>query len=114
MVSQRIMRLNGLAALPAELRHAPLVPHRQCSSNAQAASEHRDEQQQAKAADLPIVKPEEPGPEDCCQRGCQECVWDVYWRDMKAYNEQLALREGKPLPLDPFEELERRLAGEGG
>lgn len=41
-------------------------------------------------------------------------MWDVYWRDMKAYNEQLALREGKPPPLDPFEELERRLAGEGG
>jgi hypothetical protein len=27
----------------------------------------------------------------------------VYWRDMKAYNEQLALAEGKPPPLDPFE-----------
>ena len=37
------------------------------------------------------------------QRGCQECVWDVYWRDMKAYNEQVALAEGKSPPLDPFE-----------
>lgn len=37
------------------------------------------------------------------QRGCQECVWDVYWNDMKEYNEQLAVREGKPPPLDPFE-----------
>lgn len=49
--------------------------------------------------------------------GCKECVWDVYWQDLKAYDAERARREGKAPPLDPFEELERRLAtsdGSGG
>jgi Oxidoreductase-like protein, N-terminal len=110
------------------------APRRHESSRAQDAADHRDQQQQAKMAEIPVVKPEEPGPEDCCQvshhtshnragracgrtptqstsqapccctqRGCQECVWDVYWRDMKAYDETVALAEGKPPPVDPFE-----------
>lgn len=70
MLSHRMLRSAGSAAVPAELRQATLVPHRQCSGEAQAASEHRDEQQQAKAAEIAIVKPEEPGPEDCCQVTC--------------------------------------------
>ena len=28
-----------------------------------------------------LLKPTEPGPEDCCQTGCKECVWEVYWRE---------------------------------
>jgi hypothetical protein len=110
------------------------APQRHESSRAQEAAEHRDQLQQAKLAEIPIVKPQEPGPEDCCQvgwiyphtrvgracidslttpllllmqRGCQECVWDVYWRDMKAYNEQVALAEGRSPPLDPFEVYQR-------
>mmetsp|Transcript_20298 Transcript_20298/g.61160 ORF Transcript_20298/g.61160 Transcript_20298/m.61160 type:complete len:108 (+) Transcript_20298:151-474(+) len=58
-----------------------------------------------------LLKPTEPGPEDCCQGGCRECVWDIYWRELKVYEAEKALQEGKAPPLDPFEELERRLAG---
>ena len=45
------------------------------------------------------------------QTGCAECVWDVYQRELLAYNKELARRKGEPPPLDPFEELERRLFG---
>ena len=46
------------------------------------------------------------------QSGCLECVWEVYRRDMQEYSRQLALRRGESPPeiLDPFEELERKLA----
>lgn len=50
----------------------------------------------------------------CAQMGCKECVWDVYWQDLKAYDAERARREGKVPPLDPFEELERRLAASDG
>ncbi len=30
-----------------------------------------------------LAKPKEPGLEDCCQTGCKECVWEVYWRELK-------------------------------
>lgn len=50
----------------------------------------------------------------CMQMGCKECVWDTYWADLKAYDREVALREGKAPPLDPFEELERRLAATNG
>ncbi|EIE25918.1 hypothetical protein COCSUDRAFT_52618 [Coccomyxa subellipsoidea C-169] len=59
-----------------------------------------------------LVKPVEPGPEDCCQNGCQNCVWEVYRRDLAVYNQQLAVQEGRPPPpvvLDPFAELERKI-----
>jgi hypothetical protein len=46
------------------------VPYRHETSRAQDAAEHRDQQQQAKLAEIPIVKPEEPGPEACCQVRC--------------------------------------------
>jgi Oxidoreductase-like protein, N-terminal len=44
------------------------------------------------------------------QTGCTNCVWEAYWRDLRAYEKELAaLRGEQPVP-DPFEELERRLA----
>ncbi|KAK9794324.1 hypothetical protein WJX73_008933 [Symbiochloris irregularis] len=58
-----------------------------------------------------LVKPTEPGPEDCCQTGCKECVWEVYWRELQAYNAELARQKGEAPPLDPFEEMEKRLFG---
>lgn len=39
----------------------------------------------------PLLRPTEPGPEDCCQGGCQECVWDVYSRDLR-----VRVRIGRP------------------
>ncbi|KAK9822684.1 hypothetical protein WJX81_000366 [Elliptochloris bilobata] len=63
----------------------------------------------------PPVKPVEPGPEDCCQNSCVECVWNVYWRELKEYERALAAWEGRTPPApatDPFEEMERRLEQE--
>lgn len=45
------------------------------------------------------------------QTGCVECVWDVYQRELHAYNLQQAKLKGEAPPLDPFEEMERRLFG---
>ncbi|CAL8470144.1 g9686 [Coccomyxa elongata] len=62
-----------------------------------------------------LVRPVEPGPEDCCQSGCLNCVWEVYRRELAVYNQQLAVQEGRPAPpvvLDPFEELERKIQRE--
>ena len=28
------------------------------------------------------------GPEDCCQNNCKECVWAVYYYELKRYNER--------------------------
>jgi len=41
----------------------------------------------------PLAPPQEPGPEDCCQSGCQECVWEVYYRERRAHEKALAERE---------------------
>lgn len=54
------------------------------------------------------AKPEEPAPEECCGRGCEHCVWTVYWQALGAYHEAC----GTPQPPDPFEVLERRLRQE--
>ena len=45
------------------------------------------------------------------QTGCVECVWEVYTREMQKYNIELAKRKGEAPPLDPLEELEKRLFG---
>lgn len=45
------------------------------------------------------------------QSGCVECVWEVYTRELQKYNFKLAKREGHAPPVDPLEELERRLYG---
>mmetsp|Transcript_12757 Transcript_12757/g.35869 ORF Transcript_12757/g.35869 Transcript_12757/m.35869 type:complete len:121 (+) Transcript_12757:127-489(+) len=53
------------------------------------------------------LEPQEPGPEDCCQSGCQNCVWDIY---REQHNAWLA-RHGKPPPAeDMLGRLERELA----
>lgn len=45
------------------------------------------------------------------QNSCVECVWVVYWRELKAYQTEMAKRHGKPPPpMDPFEKLEKELA----
>lgn len=57
-----------------------------------------------------LGRPKEPDPEECCGRGCAECVWTIYWDDLKAYEAAMAKAQGRAPPLDPFEEMERRLA----
>jgi hypothetical protein len=49
------------------------------------------------------------------QSGCQNCVWEVYRRELAVYNQQLAVQQGRPPPpvvLDPFAELERKIQKE--
>ena len=57
-------------------------------------------------------RPAEPAPEDCCGKGCAECVWTVYWEGLQRYNSEQARARGEPPPVDPLEALERRLAAE--
>ena len=34
--------------------------------------------------------PQEPEPWECCQNGCDPCVYDRYWEALTRYEEQLA------------------------
>ena len=54
--------------------------------------------------------PPEPGTEECCGKGCEECVWTVYWNNLRDYQIAVAEAQGIERTLDPFEQLERRLA----
>ncbi|KAK9821046.1 hypothetical protein WJX74_005505 [Apatococcus lobatus] len=58
-----------------------------------------------------LVRPVEPGPEDCCQTGCVECVWDIYSRDLLAYKTAVAKQKGRAPPVDAFAEMEKQLYG---
>ena len=58
-----------------------------------------------------LHRPREPLDDECCGRGCSECVWTAYWESMQAYEVAKADASGAPRPIDPFEALERRLAG---
>ncbi|GFR48648.1 hypothetical protein Agub_g10602, partial [Astrephomene gubernaculifera] len=72
-------------------------------------------------------KPTEPGPEDCCQSGCNICVWDQYADALEKWKERVSKLEAKesgkslgktfmpPTPpknvgLVAFEELEKQLS----
>lgn len=71
-------------------------------------------------------RPEEPSPEDCCQSGCVNCVWDIYRKELEEWNELAGSDKGKvdsalseeqrarrklvETSLDAFEALERQLA----
>ena len=30
-------------------------------------------------------RPREPGPEECCGRGCETCVWSLYTHELAAW-----------------------------
>lgn len=53
------------------------------------------------------TRPQEPGPEDCCQNQCVECVWTVYQREMTAYRR--LTQPSDVVTEDPFAALEQRL-----
>jgi hypothetical protein len=46
------------------------------SSSTSGGSTQQQQQQQQQQPRPPPPMPREPGPEDCCQRGCRVCVWD--------------------------------------
>lgn len=58
-----------------------------------------------------LLKPVEPAPEECCGRGCENCVWNDYWAQLQAYEAAVKRSRGEEVALDPLEALERRLAG---
>ena len=78
----------------------------------------------------PLAPPIEPGPEDCCQSGCAECVWEVYYRERREYERALAEQQQQqkgsatggteepagasppPPPLDAFAALEAKVAAQ--
>lgn len=31
-------------------------------------------------------KPEPPGDNECCDSGCDPCVWDIYRKDLEKWN----------------------------
>jgi hypothetical protein len=63
---------------------------------------------------------QEPDPDECCNQGCETCVWTVYWEEQRQYQREaakvLGVRfggyQGAAEALDPFEALELRLAQE--
>jgi hypothetical protein len=58
----------------------------------------------------PDPKPEQPRapePWECCQSGCEPCVYDRYWEALTNYEAALRIwesRQNNPLP-DPQDEL---------
>lgn len=58
-----------------------------------------------------LQRPKEPEPHECCGRGCEFCVWTIYWQDLKDFQAAVARSKGSlgPQQLDPFEEFEKKL-----
>jgi hypothetical protein len=40
-------------------------------------------------------KPTPPGEYDCCESGCEPCIWDTYNEQLREWNEQEAARKKK-------------------
>ena len=40
------------------------------------------------------LKPTEPGPEDCCNSGCESCVWTIYLSELEVW--ESGQRSDKP------------------
>ncbi len=51
------------------------------------------------------LEPQEPGPEDCCQQGCRNCVWKIY----HDRHHEWAKRNGKVVESRPAESMLERL-----
>lgn len=58
-----------------------------------------------------LRRPEEPDPHECCGRGCEFCVWTVYYEDLQAYQRAVAAEKGGAVPAerDAFAAFEQRL-----
>mmetsp|Transcript_40836 Transcript_40836/g.121914 ORF Transcript_40836/g.121914 Transcript_40836/m.121914 type:complete len:160 (-) Transcript_40836:1011-1490(-) len=64
--------------------------------------------------------PREPGPEECCQKGCRTCVWDLYTAELRAWQlqnpgakaasgDEDSAGARAAVAVDAFLETERRL-----
>lgn len=53
--------------------------------------------------DLPPVPPEKPLPSDCCESGCDRCVFDIHAEELAHYEQQLAAWRARNPGLDPDE-----------
>ena len=53
-------------------------------------SEQSPDAKAALAADPRPTSPEEPGPGECCESGCDPCVWDFYNQERDHYRRELA------------------------
>jgi hypothetical protein len=42
-----------------------------------------------------IKKPVQPYDSECCQSGCNPCVWDYYYADLDAWRKAVAEKEKK-------------------
>lgn len=59
-----------------------------------------------------IYEPQEPGPDDCCGKGCQECVWTQYWDSKIEFNNVVSEINGVERERTAFEIFEERLASQ--
>ncbi|KWR74714.1 oxidoreductase-like domain-containing protein [Cupriavidus sp. IDO] len=41
------------------------------------------------------VPPERPGDDECCQSGCDPCVFDYYYQEMDRYRDELKAWEAR-------------------
>ena len=40
-------------------------------------------------------KPLPPGDYECCESGCDRCVWDIYREDLQEWEQQQKARDSK-------------------
>ena len=64
--------------------------------------------QQGTSMPLEDLEPQEPGPEDCCQQGCYNCVWNIYRDQHRLWAE----RNGKVVQPGPADTMLDRLERE--
>lgn len=38
-------------------------------------------------------KPMPPGPSECCEGGCEPCVWDIYREELRKWQEAQKTRD---------------------
>lgn len=43
----------------------------------------------------PPTPPERPGDNECCQSGCEPCIFDMYAEDVQAYRDALRAWEAR-------------------
>eukprot|EP01024_Parvocaulis_polyphysoides_P050439 TRINITY_DN490_c0_g1_i2.p3 TRINITY_DN490_c0_g1~~TRINITY_DN490_c0_g1_i2.p3 ORF type:complete len:114 (+),score=5.67 TRINITY_DN490_c0_g1_i2:248-589(+) len=55
--------------------------------------------------------PAPPKPEDCCHNSCAQCVWKLYFEELKQYRAACKTEavQAANTPMDVFERLEQKL-----
>ncbi|HVI59957.1 MAG TPA: oxidoreductase-like domain-containing protein [Luteimonas sp.] len=51
--------------------------------------------------DPPPIPPEKPLPSDCCEGGCDRCVFDLYAEELAQYEAELAAWRARNPGCDP-------------